>query len=282
MTINECIETAMRWIDQATINGVPSGVAFTADFKDRMAYLIDGTVSLVESLFPIHKSHIVTQNPIKPVVGFFQPRSVMPTSSFMEEGGVTYTFEVSGTVSIYIDGVLKKSDSEEFVRFSGMGSRVKIVSEYPFMVRNFALYPCNFKEIPEYKPWVSYEMPADFAMLDRILFSGDGCSWVDFSNYRKDSENAFSLPMQTRGQFEFQYLHRHSTILPTAAKTKELDIDPKAVSIVPLRLAVDATTGVEEMQVLNQYLTARFTEMVNNLDMPEVGNQVRVETVFAP
>ncbi len=280
MTIADCIKTAMRWIDQATVNGTPCSIAFTADFEDRMSYLLDSAVSLVETIFPIHRSHNITQNIITPTFGFFEPRSFRPPNRFEARGGLSYTFEVSGDVTIVIDGVETKSDTHEFVRFSGEGDSIEIYSEYPFMVRGFATYNCKFKEIPEHRYWIPCKMPEDFSSLDRILFSGDGVNWENFSNYRFEDEKTFLVPYNRVGQFKFQYLHRHKPILPGANKGDEIDVDPKALPCVPLRLAIEVTSGVEEMEAVNQYLNARFVELTGALNEPTVGDYARIETVF--
>lgn len=63
MNKNDAINGALRWLDEATVNGAAASNGFIADYKDRMEHLLDGAVAMVESQFPIIKSVSIVQSP---------------------------------------------------------------------------------------------------------------------------------------------------------------------------------------------------------------------------
>lgn len=62
MNKNDAINGALRWIDEATVNGAAASNGFIADYKDRMEHLLDGAVAMVESQFPLIESISIVQN----------------------------------------------------------------------------------------------------------------------------------------------------------------------------------------------------------------------------
>ena len=62
----------------------------------------------------------------------------------------------------------------------------------------------------------------------------------------------------------------------------ELDVEPEAVVLVPLRLAADILVGVDETAVLSGYLLARYNEMAAALYRRAEPDRAVVECVYAP
>ena len=50
-----------------------------------------------------------------------------------------------------------------------------------------------------------------------------------------------------------------------AKDTTVLEVSPKAVQLVPLRLAIEATAGSDETNAISSYLENKFSNMVSNL-----------------
>ena len=57
-------------------------------------------------------------------------------------------------------------------------------------------------------------------------------------------------------------------------------MEPKAAPLIPLRLAIDATSGIDETLALNQFLTGRFAEMVGAMGDEDTEKHQVIETVF--
>ena len=284
MNKNDAINGALRWIDEATVNGAAASNGFIADYKDRMEHLLDGAVAMVESQFPLIESISIVQNMPRCMEGsHFEAKTVYPgdTYEFTNSDAKAYTLEICGVLTATIDGARQQITAPEFQRLSGsFNGSIKLESQYPFQVRNAAFYAFPLVEIPEHIAWVPYELPKQMNGLVRILFSGDGVTFLDFSDYRRVDGAHIAIPYHYSGQFDIQYKHRH-TLLANAAGTAEIEIDEKAEPLVPLRLALDATSGIDETLQVNNYLTGRFSEMVNALLEEDITKHQPIETVYA-
>ena len=284
MNKNDAINGALRWIDEATVNGAAASNGFIADYKDRMEHLLDGAVAMVESQFPLIESISIVQNMPRCMEGsHFEAKTVYPgdTYEFTNSDAKAYTLEICGVLTATIDGARQQITAPEFQRLSGsFNGSIKLESQYPFQVRNAAFYAFPLVEIPEHIAWVPYELPKQMNGLVRILFSGDGVTFLDFSDYRRVDDAHIAIPSHYSGQFDIQYKRRH-TLLANAAGTAEIEIDEKAEPLVPLRLALDATSGIDETLQVNNYLTGRFSEMVNALLEEDITKHQPIETVFA-
>ena len=79
MNKHDAINGALRWIDEATVNGSAASNGFIADYRDRMEHLLDGAVAMVESQFPLIKSVSIVQNVPKGLGGsHFEIKTVYP------------------------------------------------------------------------------------------------------------------------------------------------------------------------------------------------------------
>lgn len=283
MTKNDAINGALRWIDEATVNGAAASNGFIADYKDRMEHLLDGAVAMVESQFPLIESASIVQSVPKCMEGsHFEARTVYPDEEYSFENGEAkaYTLEICGSVSLVVDGVRRQISSQTFERVAdSFNGSIRILSDYPFQVRNAAFYAFPMQEIPEHIAWVPYELPQQMNGLVKILFSGDGVTFRDFSDYRRLDEYHIAIPYHYSGQFDIQYKHRHAT-LSGASGAAEVEVEPKAVPLVPLRLAIDATSGIDETLLLNQYLTGRFAEMVGAMTDEDLEKHQNIEMVY--
>lgn len=283
MTKNDAINGALRWIDEATVNGAAASNGFIADYKDRMEHLLDGAVAMVESQFPLIESASIVQSVPKCMEGsHFEARTVYPGEEYSFENGdaKAYTLEICGSVSLVVDGVRRQISSQTFERVAdSFNGSIRILSDYPFQVRNAAFYAFPMQEIPEHIAWVPYELPQQMNGLVKILFSGDGVTFRDFSDYRRLDEYHIAIPYHYSGQFDIQYKHRHAT-LSGASGAAEVEVEPKAVPLVPLRLAIDATSGIDETLLLNQYLTGRFAEMVGAMTDEDLEKHQNIELVY--
>ena len=283
MNKNDAINGALRWIDEATVNGAAASNGFIADYKDRMEHLLDGAVAMVESQFPLIESASIVQSVPKCMEGsHFEAKTVYPDEEYSFENGEAkaYTLEICGSVSLVVDGVRRQISSQTFERVAdSFNGSIRILSDYPFQVRNAAFYAFPMQEIPEHIAWVPYELPQQMNGLVKILFSGDGVTFRDFSDYRRLDEYHIAIPYHYSGQFDIQYKHRHST-LSGASGAAEVEVEPKAVPLVPLRLAIDATSGIDETLLLNQYLTGRFAEMVGAMTDEDLEKHQNIELVY--
>ncbi len=81
---------------------------------------------------------------------------------------------------------------------------------------------------------------------------------------------------------EILYFGMPEEIASDAEDSTELDVQPIAVQLVPLRLAIEATAGSDETNAISAYLEGKFSNMVANLLGDQDGAfNVVVERVYA-
>lgn len=79
MTKNEAKETALRWIDEATVNGRQAEPEELADYRDRMDYLLDGVQTALAAAFPLDGCFAATICPVPNLLsGAHALRAVAP------------------------------------------------------------------------------------------------------------------------------------------------------------------------------------------------------------
>ena len=287
MNKNDAINGALRWIDEATVNGSAASNGFIADYRDRMEHLLDGAVAMVESQFPLIKSVSIVQNVPKCLGGsHFEIKTVYPgeTYKFEDPDMKCFSMELFTTGKLTINDGLRidfeATKPDGFMRLAVPATKSVIMeSTQPLMVRNAGFYPYELSPIPEHIAWIPYDLPKQINGLVKILFSGDGITFRDFSDYRRLDEHKIAVPYHYSGQFDIQYKHRHATLAGASGAT-EIEVDPKAVPLIPLRLAIDATSGIDETLALNQFLTGRFAEMVGAMTDEDIEKHQVIETVF--
>lgn len=76
MTKGEAKKLALRWLDEATINGQNASVELTADLTDKFNYMLTGVLSYIAEFFKLEKQYTVTEKDGTPKGGYI--RFVMP------------------------------------------------------------------------------------------------------------------------------------------------------------------------------------------------------------
>jgi hypothetical protein len=57
MTKGEAKNLALRWLDEATINGQPVSSELTADLEDKFSYMLNGVLSYLATFFKVDKTY---------------------------------------------------------------------------------------------------------------------------------------------------------------------------------------------------------------------------------
>lgn len=282
MTKQDAINGALRWIDEATVNGAAAANGFIADYKDRAGFLLDNAVAMVESQFPVIDTVSFPFYPAEAMQGsHYEVRQIKPGAAYTFEGAKSFSLEVCGDVIISVDGKATTLTADEFTRVAEKAGKLIIASPTPFLVRNAGFYDQSYRTVPEYIPWVPCELPKLCNGVERVLYSGDGVTFCDWADWKRVNNDVIAFPRSARGQFDVQYRKRHAPLPPEADAAAEVEVDPKAASLVPLRLAIDMTTGIDEALIVNQYLNSRFTEMVNALLHEDVAKHQSILTTFS-
>ena len=202
MTKGEAKKQALRWLDEATLNGQAAGIELTADYTDKFDYFLWNVLVYISAIFKLERS---------------------------------------------------------FICEKGLG--VKLGGFYKF------------------------ELKKDFIELQRInVYDENGLSQI--YDYIKEGKKTFLIPKRymedEKYTVEILYFGMPEEIASDAEDSTELDVQPIAVQLVPLRLAIEATAGSDETNAISAYLEGKFSNMVANLLGDQDGAfNVVVERVYA-
>lgn len=141
---------------------------------------------------------------------------------------------------------------------------------------------CTAQQDPAQPSWVRVRLPEDFSALHEVRFAAADGSSVPFSEYRRVGKGEYTVPAVLNGTLEFTYIRMPAVLGAAAEGDAELDVEPEAVVLVPLRLAADILVGVDETAVLSGYLLARYNEMAAALYRRTEPDRAVVECVYAP
>ena len=290
MTKGEAKAAALRWIDEATVNGRDPGAGELADYRDRMNYLLDGVLNALAISFPLSgEQHIVHCPPanLLGTVSNVQQFTPPQVYSVQAAGAKSLYAEVYGTVQLcFADGRQKEISN------SGQFEAVRVVleddqpiifkSDFPFAVRYPALYAQPYRaeaEIPSAAPYSAYALPTDFRALRRVIREWDGQNAV-FSAYRCENGKQLLLPRNMHGVFTVHYDRRPQKTAHDAEDSAELDCMPIAEPLIPLRLAADVTLGTLDRAQTAYYLENRYTAMLLTLQTERADAQNRIESLY--
>ena len=301
MTKGEAIAQMLRWLDEATINGEVTPADQLADLKERAAHMLDGVVKYIAAHFKIPAVYTVVRAPVKNLLDTgFSTFSGVPPDKFSAEadGGKSFYVEVHGDCYIDIDtpnGGLMYSNQVTYTDGFGVvkanlpeanGERVtiSIISDYPFVVRNAAIYPCTFQTddaVQNYTAYVPYELPDNFREFDCIQQTSDQKKYRRYSDYRREGIKTFLLPYNAEGQFEFRYWRNPADVPVTADDSTVLEVQNHAAQLIPLKLAVDVCLGSAETASIGHVLDAKFQNTLINLLGDDTGEKYVIETVYS-
>lgn len=301
MTKGEAIELMLRWLDEATSNGQPAPTDQIADLKDRAAHLLDGVLKYLAGHFKIPAIHSVVRSPEKNLIGNggtpFPMTTINPPFAYFKtaEGAKSFYIEVCGNVALAVKSgsttlfeAAKDCKSFEPIKAnipdaSGV-IRIEVQSAFPALVRNAAMYENAYAtddDVPDYIPYVPYEMPEDYRDFDKLVQTSDGHHYRQYNDFRKEGLKTFLLPHEARGQFDFHYFRNPADVPSTAPDDTELEVASHAAQLVPLKLAVDCCMGVDDTMTIGYYLNNRFNEMIVNLLTDNAGEMLSIGTVYS-
>ena len=298
MTKSDAKALMLRWLDEATSNGQPASADQIADLRDRADYLLDGVLKYLAGQFKLPAVHSIVRTPMENLINDgFAVRPIMPpdTLTLAAQGGRAFYIEVAGDDVVLTisdgNGVLREEEvtSASFHAIKGNldtsgDVTLALTSQYPFTVRNIAIYPCKFasdEAVPDYTPYVPYELPEDFREFVQCVQTSDAHTYRKYSDLRKEGTRTFLLPYEASGQFDFHYNRNPQTVPPDAPETTVLEVLDHAAQLVPLKLAVDCCMGVDDTMTIGYYLDGRFSNMLMNLMSSDVGDILAIDTVYS-
>jgi hypothetical protein len=180
------------------------------------------------------------------------------TYSVTADGAKSYYFRINGTGTAKItvgttDTEIAFSNSIGYTEYKGLISNasslpvtVTFTSDYPFSIRNFALYKYTFPSadnVPEFADYVRYKMTDlvdDFFQLDptQIYFEGEGePTYLKAIDYWQEGTKTLVLPRDKKGNYTIYYKAYLAKITPDTTDETVLDIDPEVAVVMPIYMA---------------------------------------------
>lgn len=184
MTKGEAKAQALRWLDEATLNGQSASAELTADYTDKFNYFIWNVLVYISNIFKLPRTVTLKESELTDIGGFYR-----------------------------------------------------------------------------------YKLPDDFMSFNKINVYNKA-SILEVYDYIRETTNTYLIPkdyFNKDNTVEVLYWGMPAEIPSNAPEGTELEVQPKATQLVPLRLAIEATAGSDETNAISAYLEAKFSNMVDNL-----------------
>lgn len=191
--------------------------------------------------------------------------------SYIAEGAKSYYFTVMGSVihcEIQVgenDPIIIETPVEEgedphtiesptqFTTFKGNipnpdkeNVKLTFTCEYPFEVRNVALYPYNYsadKEVPDYEEYIRYSLPdlmeSFYQLSENDLYyeGGHGEGYIAADEYYQEADKTLVIPRKQTGIYTVYYKAYPTQITQETPDDYVLELDPEVAAILPLYMA---------------------------------------------
>ena len=290
----------LRVLDEATKKGVAIAESKNADYRDKFDYFLDSAQKYIASIIKIPSVFTLTQNQIPNMEGLmrgFDIEQVLPDKPkvYTFTGCKALYFEVDNVcdVVIKVNGVILETISNTvkrqftaYKRLTGATStdtvEITFTSLYPFNKRNtgFFAYPFPLEsDVPEYLPFVAYDMPSDFLEFDSVIIKSDPRIYQSYIAHKWENNKKIVLNYYDKGSFDIHYYKYPATIANDALDTVVLDVEDKAFEVVALQCAVMATAA--DNPPLSSWLRSLYVEKIQNISQTEQAIMNSIQTVFS-
>lgn len=294
-TKGDCKALFLRYLDEATKKGVDLPAEKNADYVDKFNYFLDYANKYVAGIVRLPSVYSITHNPIEPLYGNYEMTQYLPgdTKVVTATGAKSYTFEADnpGTATIAINGtddtVITITASGSFSAYSGDITAndsdvvtITFTGTYPFNYRNVALYWHAFPSasVPAYSPFIFYDMPDDFMAFDLMAIQTNPDVYAAYTDYKWDKIKRIAFGRDMAGAYDICYFRYPASLDPTDGDSTEIDAEDKAIPLVVLQAAINATAA--DNLTLSSWLRSLFGEMVQNVSNDEKLFQNSVQTIY--
>lgn len=276
----------LQLLDEYSLSGALQGQGLNQDYLNRMNNIADDAQKEVAQVKKIHAVHSISQNNIRPQNSDgFKLQQYLTTNQIMYQatGSRAYYFEVDrqGTVLIEeetspntwvtIASIAVPNTVTSFTAYKSVVTpssinnyvRINFTGLYPYNIRNVALFAELFasnSDVPDYTPYVKYEMPDDFYDLERVVQQAPVRQYNEFGDYRWEGRKTFVLPYNYRGGFDIFYYRYPTTITDTTPSTYIFEVDEEAAAAIPYYVAAHIfltepteLAGRTATQLINEY-----------------------------
>lgn len=298
MNLKTAKEKAIQLINEYSNNGSLISAAQNADYLNRMNNLADTAQKEIATVRKIHAVYNISQNPILNQLGLtkgFDIEQHLDTdhTTTVATGSKSYYFEVDRQATIYIEEQISgvwtvlqtisvPSSVREFTAYKGLitpssstnAVRIRFSGTYPYNIRYRALYAYTFpsaSDVPDYRPYIRYTMPADFMELKKVSHETDPRQYVSLTDYKWEGKKTFVVNYYHKGGFIIEYYRLPTTITSsTDENTYEFEVDVEAQELIPYYLG--AHVIMDENQGIGTLLLNLYQSKLANLGGGNTGS----------
>jgi len=233
----------------------------TRDYLAAMPYAAnEGILMLSTAGKFLVKEFSIAVNPIKNLLTDYSASSIHSVisgdMSFDAEGARSYCFEVTGkcTVEIILDEIAVETyeidDVHKYESIKGIVTNpdghtvtISFKSEYPYAVKNIALYEAKYdavEEVPMYAEKIRYkatDIVDDFYSVNSIYFEGENPRYIKTDEVYQEGDKVLVLDSGISGNYIIYYNALPVTITAGTEDDYELPLDREVVALLPLYMA---------------------------------------------
>lgn len=147
--------------------------------------------------------------------------------TFLGIGAKAYSFQVSGTATVYIEEEINGAWTEKlkidhvsnsgdgYVTYNGLIQsdasnmvRIRFSGDYYYAFRWVALFSQNFSIAPKFEPYVPIEMPSDYFRLKTVTSTYPDRQYTDYSAYKIEKngdKNVVYINWYEKGEIRVHY-----------------------------------------------------------------------------
>lgn len=292
MKLGEAKDKAVKLIAEYSNNGNVISTIANADYTLRMNDLVQAAQLEICKEKPIFASYQITQNPIPNQIGLLQGFDLVQhldkDYSIAANGSKAYYFEVDREATVYIEEqtsagvwtilstIAVPSGTKSFTPYKGLITpssasnmvRLRFSGTYPYSIRNTALYGFTFPsvaDVPDYRPYVKYAMPADFMELKDVIYEADERQYNKYGNYYWENRKTLVLNYYMKGSFTVEYYRYPTEITSTASDDTAFELDPDACELIPYYLAAHVSMDEPQKQNMVSYYLNMYQQKMANL-----------------
>jgi hypothetical protein len=281
MNLGEVKKKALSLMAEYSIDGVEISAAENADYLNRMNRFADIAQKEIAQVKKIPETKYISQNMVKNQLGQLYAFELKQKTDvdLIEKaaGSKSYYFEVDNVATVYIEEltsagwvilqIINNTVKNQFTKHKGLilasnpssEIRIRFSGPYIYNTKNRALYPYTFpsdEDVPDYTPYVKYEMPSDFMELQKVIHVKDSMAYGQMIDYYWESKRTFVANYFHSGSFQVHYYRYPTTITKDTVDTYEFEIDIEAQEAIPFfigaRCLMDENPTLA-IQLMNEY-----------------------------
>lgn len=252
-------------------------VTTIADNKDYLLSMIPAINTfqkrLATTTHKIKRIHEFSQNMPDNLLGSWNEDKVHTSEdvSYSTTGAKTYSFEADGDFTAYIEEetatdtwtinatiIGTTENGTGYVNYKGFtlvsdtdnSVRIRFTGDYRYLYRYVGLFSDSYAldaNIPQYRPYVPYDLPSNFYKKDRVdaTFAHQQYSNIAdyrFETYEKSLKRIF-IPWESKGNFAVHY-YAYPTVIANASESNitenndiELDIAEECIPLMINQIA---------------------------------------------